>query len=152
MASKTTKYDLTEATDYLGFESLCHDLMSREGYKSIQPLGGTGDKGRDAIHFDKSTSISTVFAYTVRKDWETKLNEDLEKVRRYEHKCDQFVFVFTSPISARKFDEKKEAVKQKYGWALDILDLERIATLIDNHYRDLISIHSNIFRKNIFPC
>ena len=67
MPSKTTKYDLTEATDYLGFESLCHDLMSREGYKSIQPLGGTGDKGRDAIHFDKSTSISTVFAYSVRK-------------------------------------------------------------------------------------
>ena len=67
MASKTTKYDLTEATDYLGFESLCHDLMSREGYKSIQPLGGTSDKGRDAIHFDKSTSISTVFAYSVRK-------------------------------------------------------------------------------------
>jgi len=145
MASKTTKFDLTEVTDYLGFESLCHDLMSREGYKSIQPLGGTGDKGRDAIHFDKSTSISTVFAYSVRKDWEIKLNEDLEKVRRYAHKCDQFVFVFTSPISARKFDEKKSAVKKTYGWDLDIYDLKRISTLIDNHHRDLISLHPNIF-------
>ena len=107
MASKTTKYDLTEATDYLGFESLCHDLMSREGYKSIQPLGGTGDKGRDAIHFDKSTSISTVFAYSVRKDWEKKLEDDLKPVSRHKHKCDQFVFVSTSLIPARKFDEKK---------------------------------------------
>lgn len=145
MASKTTKYDLTEATDYLGFESLCHDLMSREGYKSIQPLGGTSDKGRDALHFDKSTSISTVFAYSVRKDWEIKLEEDLQTVRRYAHECDQFVFVFTSPISATKFDEKKRAVKQAYGWDLDIYDLKRISTLIDNHHRDLISLHSNIF-------
>ena len=145
MGSKTTKCDLTEATDYLGFESLCHDLMSREGYKSIQPLGGTSDKGRDAIHFDKSTSISTVFAYSVRKDWERKLNDDLKSVSRNAHKCDKFVFVFTSPISAKKFDDKKRLVKQKYGWALDIFDLERIATLIDNHYPDLISIHSNIF-------
>lgn len=117
-----------EATDYLGFESLCHDLMSREGYKSIQPLGGTSDKGRDAIHFDKSTSISTVFAYSVRKDWEIKLEEDLKTVRRYAHECDQFVFVFTSPISATKFDKKKRAVKQAYGWDLDIYDLERIST------------------------
>jgi len=145
MASKTTKYDLTEATDYLGFESLCHDLMSREGYKSIQPLGGTGDKGRDAIHFDKSTSISTVFAYSVRKDWETKLEGDLKTVSRHEHECEQFVFVSTSLIPAKKIDEKKKEVKQAYGWNLDIFDLERISTLIDNHHADLINLHSNIF-------
>lgn len=145
MASKPTKRDLTEATDYLGFESLCHDLMSREGYKSIQPLGGTGDKGRDAIHFDKSTSISTVFAYSVRKDWETKLEGDLKTVSRHEHECDQFVFVSTSLIPATKFDEKKKEVKQAYGWDLYIFDLERISTLIDNHHADLINRHSNIF-------
>jgi len=145
MASKTTKYDLTEITDYLGFESLCHDLMSREGYKSIQPLGGTGDKGRDAIHFDKSTSISTVFAYSVRDDWATKLNQDLKTIKRNEHECDQVVFLSTSQISANEFDEKKRTVKDAYGWELDIYSLERFATLVDNHHQDLISLHSNIF-------
>ena len=35
MASRVTLYDLEHVTDYLGFESFCNDLMSREGYKSI---------------------------------------------------------------------------------------------------------------------
>ena len=95
MASKTIKYDLKEITDYFGFESLCHDIMSREGYKSIQPLGGYSDKGRDAIHYDKHESISTIFAFSVRKDWEVKLNSDLETVKSNNHECDRFVFVTT---------------------------------------------------------
>jgi len=145
MGSKITKYDLENATDYLGFESFCHDLMSREGYKSIQPLGGNKDKGRDAIHFDKSTSVSTVLAYSVRKDWKTKLNEDLGKVQKHGHECDKFVFVCTSPITATEFDDNKKAVKNAYGLDLDIFDLERISILVDNHYRDLIRLHPNIF-------
>lgn len=141
MASKTTKYDLLELTDYFGFESLCHDLMSRVGYKEIQPLGGVGDMGRDAIHVDSSTSTNTIFAYSVREDWETKLDSDLKKANFHKHKCDKFVFVSTSAISAKKNDEKKFFVKQEYGWELEIFDLERIATLIDNHHQDLITRH-----------
>ncbi len=145
MASKFIKYDLNQLTDYLGFESLCHDLMSREGYKAIQPLGGTGDKGRDAIHFDRSTSVATIFAYSVRKDWEDKLDQDLAKIPRHQHDCDQFIFICTSPISAATFDTKKAEVKEKYGFELELYDLERLATLIENHHQDLINNHSNIF-------
>ena len=54
--------------------------MSREGYKDIQPLGGHQDKGRDAIHHDKTTGTDTIFTYSVREDWNDKLNEDLKKI------------------------------------------------------------------------
>ena len=145
MASRVTLYDLEHVTDYLGFESFCNDLMSREGYKSIQPLGGYKDKGRDAIHFDRSTGVATIFAYSVREDWQDKLNGDLETVRTHGHECSRFVFVSTSRISATVFDENRVRVRQLYGWDFDLYALERIATLVDNHYRDLSKIHPAIF-------
>ena len=71
MAADPTIYCLEAITDYFEFERLCHDLMSLEGYKSIEPLGGFSDKGRDAIHINKSNE-TTIFAYSVREDWRAK--------------------------------------------------------------------------------
>jgi hypothetical protein len=75
MPPSPTKYCLQELTDYTGFESLCHDLMALEGYPKIEPLGGFNDKGRDALHLDRS-GLVTIFAYSVREDWRAKLAED----------------------------------------------------------------------------
>ena len=145
MPSKTTIYDLEHVTDYLGFEAFCNDVMSREGYKSIQPLGKWKDKGRDAIHVNRSGGVVTVFAYSVRADWESKLEEDLKKVATHEHECNRFVFATSAPVSPPQFDELRTRVRAVYGWEFDLFDIERIATLIDNHYRDLIGIHPGIF-------
>ena len=42
-----------------------HDLMALDGYRNIEPLGGSKDKGRDAIHVAPSPNgESTVFAYS----------------------------------------------------------------------------------------
>ncbi|HKZ78886.1 MAG TPA: restriction endonuclease [Pyrinomonadaceae bacterium] len=146
MASKLTKYDLDNVTDYLEFESFCHDLMSREGYKDIEPLGGNKDKGRDAIHVDKSTGTVTIFTYSVREDWEEKLYEDLEKIAVvHKHHCDRVIFLTTGRPTATENDNVKQDVKKEYGFNLEVYDLERIATLVDNQYQDLRFPHSNIF-------
>src|SRR5690606_21736699 len=138
--------DLSHATDFLGFESFCNDLMSREGYQSIQPLGGYHDSGRDAIHWSESTSTSTVFAYSTRKDWEEKLTSDLQTVDSFQHACNRFVFVTSRPVAPSDFDRTRQDVESRYGWAFDLYDVNRIATLIDNHYPDLKTTHSNIFK------
>jgi len=145
MASKITKYDLENVTDYIGFESFCHDLMSREGYKDIEPLGGSNDKGRDAIHVCKYSGKITIFAYSVREDWKEKLKEDLDKIKKYGHQCNNVVFITTSNLSSSDKDDQKKKIVEDYGWQLEIYDLERIGTLIDNHYSDLKQLHSNIF-------
>ena len=137
MGSKFTKYDLENVTDYIEFESFCHDVMSREGYKDIEPLGGGKDKGRDALHFNKSTDETTIFAYSVREDWEKKLNEDLQKIVKHGHSCDKVVFNTSGSPTATEKDTIKKNVKENYGWELEIFDLERISTLVDNHYQDL---------------
>lgn len=145
MASRFTQFDLDNLTDYFGFERFCNDLMSREGYKDIQPLGGHKDKGRDAIHFDRSTGTDTIFAYTVREDWEDKLKSDLEKVEQHGHPCQRFVFVTTAQITSSEFDTYREVVRKNFSWELDLFYLERLCTLVENHYRDLIQLHPNIF-------
>jgi hypothetical protein len=145
MGSKFTKLDLERVTDYIQFEFFCNDLMSRQDYKDIEPLGGHHDKGRDAIHHDKSTGKDTLFTYSVREDWNAKLDEDLKKIEKHEHPCDRVVFLTTSSLSATEKDNKKAEVKKKYGWELQIFDLERIATLVDNHYQDLRKLHPDIF-------
>ena len=145
MPSEHTKIDLERITDYLGFESFSHDLMSREGYKDIQPLGGFKDKGRDAVHVAKSNGDTTIFVYSVRDDWSRKLEEDLTKIQTHQHICDAVVFVTTSALTAGIKDDLKTTVKTKYGWELEIFDLERIATLVDNHHEDLKSRHRGIF-------
>jgi len=50
MAADRFIYCLEHLTDYNQFERLCHDLMTLEGYRQLEPLGGSKDKGRDAIH------------------------------------------------------------------------------------------------------
>lgn len=62
--------DLDNVTDYLGFESFCTDLISRQGYSGITQLGDASDKGRDAIHRDDDTK--TEFAFRIRDRWRQK--------------------------------------------------------------------------------
>ena len=86
-------YCLECLTDYDQFERLCHDMMALEGYSNIEPLGGSKDKGRDAIHIGKSTGIVSIFAYSVREDWRVKLGEDAEKIKKKGNKCDRRGFL-----------------------------------------------------------
>jgi len=145
MASKFTKYELEEVTDYVGFESFCHALMSRLDFPNIEPLAGTNDKGRDAVHVSRTTGEVTIFAYSVREDWARKLFEDLGRIQRYGHSCDQVVFVTTGQPTTREKDNLKRRVSEEFGWRLEIYDLERLATLVDNQYIDLKELHPNIF-------
>jgi hypothetical protein len=145
MGSKQTKYQLERITDYLGYESFCNDLMLRLGFNDINPFGGYKDKGRDAIHISCKDKITTIFSYSVRKDWRDKLFEDLEKINNHGHKCDQVYFVSTSEISANEIDDTTKDVLQKYGWKLEIFHLERIATLVDGPNSELKNLHNNIF-------
>jgi hypothetical protein len=145
MPSRFILYDLDTTTDYLGFESFCNDLMSREGYRAIQPLGGYKDKGRDAIHFDRSTGIATVLSYSVRDDWEDKLDGDLKKVKKHGHDCQRFVFVTAAEPGPSAFDRLREDIKLIYGWEFDLFNRQRIATLVENQHRDLLARHAGIF-------
>ncbi len=144
MGANLTVYCLQELTDYAEFERLCHDLMVLVGYRSMEPLGGFSDKGRDAIHFS-STGGATIFAYSVREDWRAKLAEDANKIRKHNHTCDTIVFVTTSHVSAAERDEAAGSILDQYQWKLELYSLERLRTLLETQFQYVRANHPHIF-------
>ena len=144
MGASITIYCLEKVTDYFEFERLCHDLMSLEGYSSIEPLGGFSDKGRDAIHISESDE-TTIFAYSVREDWRAKLAEDASSIHKYGHTCDQLVFITTASFTAGKRDEAVAFIYEEYGWTLQLFGVERLRVLLDVRYPQIKANHPQIF-------
>ena len=90
-------YCLERVSSYRDFERLCNALLAGADYPGIDPLGGTGDGGRDAIIRSDGAGQKIVFAYTVRGDWKVKLKHDCSRVRELQHNPDVFVFVHALP-------------------------------------------------------
>jgi hypothetical protein len=144
-------YCLERVTDYRDFERLCSALLAGAGYPGIDPLGGTGDEGRDAIIHDDGAGRKVVFAYTVRSDWRTKLAHDCKRVQEKGHAPNAFVFVCTEALSASEKDFAHAFVSQNYGWSLDLFDLERLRAQIVGSQQHLIALHPSIFTPPFFP-
>lgn len=150
MAANPTIYCLEEITDYFEFERLCSDLMSREGYSSIEPLGGFKDKGRDAVNFNKTGFDTTIFAYSVREDWRAKLAEDAKKIKDHGHACKRLVFLTTARFTATERDEALETIQKEFGWTLELYGLERLRILLEVNHVDIRSAHPQIFNPAFF--
>jgi hypothetical protein len=113
MSADSIIYCLERVTDYRDFERLCSALLAGAGYPEIDPLGGTGDEGRDAIIRDDGAGRKIAFAYTVRTDWRTKLAHDCRRVHEKGHAPNAFVFVCTEALSASEKDFAQTFVFQK---------------------------------------
>jgi len=149
MAADPIVICLQNLTDYNQFERLCHDLMALQGYTKIEPLGGSQDKGRDAVHSDSSTQQATVFAYSVREDWRVKLREDAKRIKKHGHPCHTLVFLCTSEFTSTERDEAVAEVKRDFGWDLELYGVERFRTLLVGPHVRLISQHPQIFTPTL---
>ena len=152
MAADPIIYCLQELTDYDTFERLCSDVMAGLEYKDIEPLGGRSDRGRDALFVSRVDPADvTIFAYTTRSDWKTKLNEDCTSIHDNKHECRHVVFVCTSDISSNDKDAAKTRVLETFGWRLTIYDLERLRIQLVGPLRHLVPKHPHIFCDPWFP-
>lgn len=151
MSADRIVYCLERVSDYRDFERLCSALLAGSDYCGIDPLGGTGDEGRDAIIRTDVAGRRIVFAYTVRGDWLTKLKTDCNRVQERAHNPNVFVFVCTEALTAAEKDRAHELVSTKYGWALDLYDLERLRVQLAGPQRHLIAQHPSIFTPPFFP-
>lgn len=151
MSADPITYCLEQLSDYRQFERLCSALLAGAGYSTIDPLGGTGDEGRDAIIRSDSAGRTICFAYTVRADWRVKLRNDCKRVREAGHKPDVFVFACTGAIAAVDKDAAVKTVKDDFGWTLDLFDLERLRVQLSGRQRHLLAQHPSIFVPPFFP-
>lgn len=151
MSADPLIYSLERITDYRDFERFCSAFLAGCGYPGIDPLGGTGDEGRDAIVREDSAGRNVGFAYTVRSDWRTKLASDCKRVREKGHGPDIFVFVTTESLSAPEKDFAYSFVAEKFGWTLDLFDMERLRAQLVGRLSHLIAQHPSIFPPPFFP-
>lgn len=151
MSADSITYCLERLSDYREFERLCSALLANAGYPNLDPLGGTGDEGRDAIIRSDETGRKISFAYTVRSDWRVKLASDCKRVFEKGHGPDTFVFVCTEALSATEKDFAHNSVREKYGWKLDLFDIERLRVQLAGPQRHLIAQHPSIFSPPFFP-
>lgn len=152
MGADPIVYCLQQVTDYDQFERFCNDLMSAEGYKNLEPLGGRGDRGRDAIQICRTDpSDVSIFAYSVREDWRRKLKEDADRIKQVGHRLNRLVFSCTAQYSATERDEAVEFIRQSYGWILELYGIERIRTLLSTVHERIITKHPQIFVPPFFP-
>lgn len=151
MSADAIVYCLERVSDYRDFERLCSAFLAGVGYPGIDPLGGAGDEGRDAIIRDDGTGRKIVFAYTVRSAWRAKLAHDCKRVHEMGHAPGLFVFVCTEALSAAEKDFAHGFVTEKIGCTLDLFDLERLRVELVGPQRHLIAQHASIFTPPFFP-
>ncbi|MBM4089194.1 MAG: restriction endonuclease [Planctomycetes bacterium] len=153
MSADPIIYCLQQFTDYRQFERLCSDVMAGLGYAGIDPLGGTSDRGRDALHVSRDDPAAvTIFAYSMRSDWRRKLlEEDCTRIREEGHALNKLVFVCTSTVTPPQKDDAKQQVRERFGWELELYDLERLRVCLAGTLRHLIARHPSIFCPPWFP-
>lgn len=123
--------------------------MAGCGYPNIDPIGGSADRGRDALH--RSPDGLTVFAYTVRSDWQRKLQQDCARIEEEQHSPTHVVFVCTSTLSGQEKDDAQALVQARFGWTLEIYELERLRILLAGPLSHLVAQHPAIFCPPWFP-
>jgi Restriction endonuclease len=153
MSADPIIYCLEHLTDYHQFERLCSDIMNQSGYREIEPLGGSKDRGRDALHVSRANPTDiTIFAYSVRADWEQKLlNEDCLRIKDEQHELSTLVFATTAGVTSSQRDAVKEKVLDRFGWNLDLFHIERLRIKLVGDLRHLIAQHPAIFCEPFFP-
>ena len=146
MSADPIVYCLEHLTDYAQFERLSSDVMARDGYPDIEPLGGTGDGGRDALHVCRVSGTVHVFAYSVRSDWETKLRQDCARIGELDGlTTDTVVFVCTQALPTSRKDALRNEMRDLYDWALVFYDIKRLRVLLTGLCVDLLERHPAIF-------
>jgi len=139
---------LDNETDWKTFERLCVDLLSRDRYSKIVPVGDTRDHGRDAemiSHRGASDSGSLVFFQFSREEsWEGKLKEEAEKIFKYGHSINELVFVTSRKVTGEKRDKLKEEFKRRYGWELTVYEREWLRHRLEERHPDLAKKHLGV--------
>jgi hypothetical protein len=135
------EYLLDKITDSTKFEDLCTAVMLREGYVSINPTGGTNDKGRDAeerVFLAKDGGRITLFQFSLEKNISSKVKKTLKRLNEVGMQANEVKFVFSTRIKIGERDKLREKALTDYGLNIDIFDQRFLATRLGNpSYKDI---------------
>lgn len=123
------------------FERLCVDLLSREGYWSIVPVGGTRDQGRDAEatywRGKSKPAAEVVFQFSLEENWERKLRKDTAKIAEAGARPQAMVFVTSQTVTGEKHEKLRVEWRDTHGWDLTIRSREWLRLKLEEFHPDL---------------
>jgi len=112
-----------DGTQWRVFERLATVFLGDE-YPSLRPMASeSGDDGMDATLFQPDDDPDVVLQFSVRHDWEAKVNETCKRLEKTAPDTRMLVFATNQEVGPKAGQVKKRA-RSKYGMFLDIKDIE----------------------------
>lgn len=117
------------------FERLVHRLLY-DLDPAIRPLGGTGDRARDAVA-DLGRGDGSVYSISLEKQWTRKIKREVQRILEFGHEP-AFVYAVTNRKTTRKAEDRLEQWAADKGVQLRVLGQHwLISKLLYPDYLDL---------------
>jgi tetratricopeptide (TPR) repeat protein len=95
---------LADYSDHVAFELFCCRILDQEGF-AVDPRGGSGDRGRDAIEGTNPGRPKTVFQFSL-ENIDKKLKTEITRFKSVQvHRPKEYVYTTNKRVSAFKKDE-----------------------------------------------
>ena len=135
LATEETARALLGMTDHVRFEELVHVLL-RDVEPTVRPLGGVGDRARDAVA-DLADGDGAIFSISLEREWTRKIRREIERMEEFGHRPPR-VYGVTNRRITRDAQDRLEDFAQRRGITLLILGQQwLVATLLHPDYLDL---------------
>jgi hypothetical protein len=139
MSYDATRRALDALTDNVGFERLTTILLARTGI-NVRPLGGPGDRARDAVaglyRAEGGEPLAVTISLTQR--WQAKIRADLGRVHDFGFRPETVISVTNRPAGQQAQAALQEWAKKEYGVDLTICEQRWLVTQL--HRRDNLDL------------
>src|SRR6266536_1234019 len=139
MSYDATSRGLDGLTDHVGFERLVTILLARTGI-NVRPLGGPGDRSRDAVAGLYRAEGGEPLAVTIslEKDWPGKIRTDLKRIHDHGYRPETVISVTNRLAGPQAQFGLQQRVKKEYGGDLTIHEQRWLVTQL--HRRDNLDL------------
>jgi hypothetical protein len=139
MSYEATRRGLDALTDSVGFERLATILLTRTGI-DVRPLGGSGDRGRDAVaglyHAEDGEPLAVTIS--LEQDWRAKIRADLKRLHDAGYRPETVISVTNRPAAAKAQAALQQQAQKDYGVNLTIHEQRWLVAQL--HRRDNLDL------------
>ncbi len=110
-------------SDWDAFQDFASAFLLSD-FPALRPIGGTNDKGRDAVLFepDPQQQAEAVLQYSLVEDWKGKINKTVARLDEKDIRCSVLIYATSRDIGSSS-DELERELRDK-GIALSLRDRE----------------------------
>lgn len=128
-------------TDHQAFERLVTILLARTGL-NVRPLGGSGDRGRDAVVglYRAEAGEDLAITISLNESWAAKIRSDLKRIRSQGLTPSTVISVTSRAAGSRAQSDLQRRVRNAHGVDLTIYDRRWLVTQM--HVRENLDLRA----------